>query len=288
MSWGVNSMADTLKRVGMRRPGAILTADPTVWHYAKPLDAEALQSQYDTFVSLVEDAGAEIVWFDDDGDNLADSVFTYDPSFMVPAGAVLLRPGKALRMGEVDVHRRFYAAQGIDVIGEIEAPGTFEGGDCFWLNETTLAVGRGFRTNQAGIEQFISIVGEHGISVEVYDLPYMHGPEACLHLMSVVSPLDRDLALVHAPLVPTALYQRMVELGYTLVHGPDGEFSSSLGLNLNVLATGPRTCIAVDGFPQTAAAMRAAGCTVTVFDANELCIPCEGGPTCLTRPLLRG
>jgi len=288
MSWGVNSMAETLQRVGMRRPGAILSADPKVWHYTKAIDAAALQAQYDTFVALVEDAGAEIVWFDDEADDLADSVFTYDPSFMVSAGAVLLRPGKDLRADEVNVHRRFYEAQGINIIGEIEAPGTFEGGDCFWLDATTLAVGRGFRTNQAGIEQFTSIVEAHGLSVEVYDLPYLHGPDACLHLMSVVSPLDRDLALVHAPLVPTALYQRMVELGYTLVHGPDDEFSASLGLNLNVLATAPRTCIAVDGFPQTVAAMRAAGCSVTVFDADELCIPCEGGPTCLTRPLLRG
>lgn len=286
-AWGVNTMAGRLRRVGMRRPGAILSADPQRWHYAKPIDAAALSAQYADFVELVEASGAEIVWFPDDADDLADSVFTYDPSFVVPAGAIVLRPGKDLRADEASLHDRFYREAGIDVLGQIEAPGLIEGGDCFWLDETTIAVGRGFRTNQAGIDQFAAIVEPTGISVEVFDLPYLHGPEACLHLMSVVSPLDHNLALVHAPLVPTALYQRMQGLGYELLHAPAGEFEASLGLNLNVLATSPRTCIAVAGFPGTVALMRSAGCEVTVFDADELCIPCEGGPTCLTRPLLR-
>ena len=133
----------------------------------------------------------------------------------------------------------FYEAQGIPIIGRIEAPGTFEGGDSFWLDATTLAVGRGFRTNQSGIDQMAAIVEPLGIALEVYDLPYHLGPEACLHLMSVVSALDADLALVHPPLMPTALYQRMIEMGYTLLEAPADEFDASLGLNLNVLATAP-------------------------------------------------
>ncbi len=286
--FGVDSMALPLRRVAMRRPGAILRADHERWHYARRLDAERLLAQFDELTALVEASGAEIVWLPDcAGDDLADSIFTYDPSFVVPAGAVILRPGKELRMGEADLHAAFHADAGIPVIGRIEAPGCFEGGDCFWLDETTLAIGRGFRTNDAGIEQFADIVGAHGIELAVYDLPYHRGPDACLHLMSVVSALDADLALVHAPLLPTALYERMRDMGYALVDAPPAEFEASLGLNLNVLATAPREVIAVDGFPGTVAAMRAAGCTVTTFVADELCIPCEGGPTCLTRPLLR-
>lgn len=272
----------------MRRPAAILTADHERWHYAGPIDAEALSAQYDEFVSLVEASGALISWLPDDDDGLADSIFTYDPSFITPAGAVILRPGKDLRQPEAELHHRFYRDEGVPIVGTIEAPGQIEGGDCFWLEPSTLAVGRGFRTNGSGIEQLRAIVEPQGITVESYDLPYLSGPEACLHLLSVVSPLSDDLALVHAPLVPVALYERMEELGYELLHGPGDEFEASHGLNLNVLATAPRRCVAVDGFPNTVSLLRTAGCEVTVFDADRLCLPCEGGPTCLTRPLLRG
>lgn len=286
-SYGVNSMVAPLRRVAMRRPGALLSADPDRWHYAKPLHAERLAQQYTAFADAVAASGAEIVWLPDHDDDLADSVFTYDPSFVVPGGAVVLRPGKELRLGEAELHRRFYAQHDIPVLGSIEAPGTVEGGDMFWLDDTTLAVGRTFRTNQAGIDQLDAIVRPHGIVVEVYDLPYHLGPDACLHLMSVVSPLDRDLALVHRPMLPAALHHRMLDLGYELLAAPTDEFDASLGLNLNVLATGRREVIAVEGFPGTVALMREAGCTVHLFDGDELCLPCEGGPTCLTRPLLR-
>ena len=286
-SFGVSSMTGRLEKVAMRRPGAILTADHDRWHYAEPIDADALLAQYDEFTRLVRSAGAEVYWLpDDDADDLADSVFTYDPSFLTPAGAVILRPGKDLRLAEAELHRRFYDGR-IPILGTIEAPGIIEGGDCFWLDPSTLAVGRGFRTNQAGIDQLAAIVAEQGIGVEVYDLPYRSGPEACLHLLSIVSPLRDDLALVHVPLLPVALHERMVAMGYELLHAPTVEFEASAGLNLNVLATSPGCCIAVDGFPETVALMRSAGCDVTVFRADRLCLPCEGGPTCLTRPLLR-
>lgn len=286
--FGVRSSVAPLRRVAMRRPGALLSADHDRWHYASPIDAAALDAQYDELVAAITSSGAEIVWFDEDDDDLADSVFTYDPSFVIGSGAVVLRPGKPLREPEADLHDDFYRSVGIPVVGRIEAPGTFEGGDCFWLDERTLAVGRGFRTNRSGIDQFREIVRTDGIDVEVFDLPFHHGPEACLHLMSLVSVLDTDLALVHAPLLPTPLWERMLELGYDLLVAPAAEFERSLGLNLNVLATAPRQLVAVDGFPETVAMMRDAGCEVTTVASDALCLPCEGGPTCLTRPLLRG
>ena len=280
-------MAGELRDVAMRRPGAILSADPETWHYAKPIDADALTAQFDAFAELLRAHGARIHWLETDPDDgLADSVFTYDPSFVIPAGAIILRPGKPARLDEVDVHRAFY--QGLmPIVGTIEAPGTVEGGDCFFLDETTIVVGRGFRTNQAGIEQLRAIAGAHGIDVEAFDMPYFHGPDACLHLLSVVNPLDANLALIHAPLLPVALHQRMLEIGYELLEAPEDEFEASGGLSLNVLATAPRRCLAIAGFPETAKLMRSAGCEVTTFEADELCLPCEGGPTCLTRPLHR-
>ncbi|MEM9561543.1 MAG: arginine deiminase family protein [Actinomycetota bacterium] len=286
--YGVDSMAGTLRRVAMRRPGAILTADHHRWHYAKPVDATALTAQFQAFVDLVGGDGAEVVWLPHDADDdLADSVFTYDPSFVVPGGAIVMRPGKPLRSGEAALHDAFYAEAGIPVLGRIESPGLIEGGDCFFLDAATIAVGRGFRTNRAGIEQLRAIVEPTGISVEAFDLPYHNGPEACLHLLSVISPLDTDLALVHAPLLPTPLWERLVELGWELLVAPAEEFEASSGLNLNVLATAPRRVIAIDGFPGTRALMVDAGCRVETFDASDLCLPCEGGPTCLTRPLQR-
>lgn len=281
-------MAGTLRRVAMRRPGAILNADEKRWHYAAPIDAAKLTAQYEQFVALVARSGANIVWLDNDvDDDLADSVFVYDPSFVVPGGAVVMRAGKPLRAGEAELHAAFYAQNDIPIVGTIDVPGTIEGGDCFWLDRTTLAVGRGFRTNQDGIEQLTQLLAPLGVDVVSFDLPVHLGADACLHLMSVVSPLDHDLALVYSPLMPTALYQLMLESGYTLIDAPADEFHASLGLNLNVLATAPRQVIAVAGFEQTAQLMRESGCDVATFEADALCIPCEGGPTCLTRPLLR-
>jgi N-dimethylarginine dimethylaminohydrolase len=296
--FGVDSMSSPLRRVAMRRPGAILTADHDRWHYAGPIEADELVHQFDAFVELLADDGVEVAWLPEgspgDGgepgpvdDDLADSIFTYDPSFVVPAGAVLLRPGKPLRSPETDLHDRFYREAGIPVVGRIEAPGTVEGGDCFWIDPASLAVGRGFRTNADGIDQLGRILQPLGIALEVYDLPYHHGPESCLHLLSVISPLDADLALVHAPLLPTALWERLTGAGWDLVAAPPDEFEASAGLSLNVLATGPRRVIAIDGYPATAEALRAAGCRVATFRADALCRPCEGGPTCLTRPLRR-
>jgi dimethylargininase len=284
--FGVDSMAGDLAAVAMRRPGAILECDPARWHYAKAIDARAMQRQFEAFAALLEADGATIHWIEPADDGLADSVFTYDPSFTIPDGVVILRPGKALRADEAALHARFYDGL-MPVVGTVEAPGTIEGGDCLWLDPTTIAVGRGYRTNQSGIEQLAAIVAPFGISVEAYDMPYFHGPEACLHLLSVVNPLDVDLSLVYAPLVPVALYQRLQAMGYELLHVPEDEFEASGGLNLNVLPTRPRRCLAIAGFPRTKALMEAAGCDVITFEADELCLPCEGGPTCLTRPLHR-
>ena len=284
--YGVDSMVAPLRHVAMRRPGAILSCDHERWHYAKPIDPVAMQRQFDDFVALLEADGATIHWLDDADDGLADSIFTYDPSFTIPAGAIILRPGKALRADEAELHRHFYDGL-MPVVGAIEAPGTVEGGDCCWLDASTIAVGRGYRTNQAGIEQLAAIAEPHGISVEACDMPYFKGPEACLHLLSVVNPLDVDLSLVYAPLVPVALYERMKAAGYELLHVPEDEFEAGGGLSLNVLPTRPRRCLAIDGFPRTKALLEEAGCDVVTFEADELCLPCEGGPTCLTRPLHR-
>lgn len=289
VKFGVSGMVAPLRRVAMRRPGrATLEADPGRWHYAGPIEPDRLLRQYDAFTGSVAASGAEIEWIGGTADDgLADAMFPFDPSFMTPRGAILLRPGKELRQPEVASHGELYRRLGVPVIGAIEAPGVAEGGDLMWVDESTLAAGRGFRTNQAGIDQLQAILAPLGIEVRAFDLPMWNGSAACLHLLSLVSPLDRDLALIYPRLFPVALHQLMRERGIQLLEAGDEEFRASGGLNLNVLATAPRRGIALDGFPETVRLMRDAGCDVTCFDGDALCIACEGGPTCLTLPILR-
>lgn len=286
--FGVSSMVAPLRRVAMCRPGnGLLTADPETWHYAGPIDPARLVDQYDTLVTLVEASGARVEWMASPERGLADSVFAFDGSFMTPRGTVLLRAGKRLREPERALHEALHERLGLPILGRIEAPGTVEGGDLLWIDEVTVATGRGFRTNQAGIDQLGAILAPQGITVEAFDLPVGEGPEACLHLLSLISPLDRDLALACPRLMPVGLYRRLLDRGVTLLEAPDDELTASRGLTVNVLATAPRVCIAIDGFPKTARLMRDAGCDLALFPADALCLPCEGGPTCLTLPLRR-
>jgi N-dimethylarginine dimethylaminohydrolase len=281
-------MAAPLKRVLMRSAAnAMRDADPSAWHYGAGFHPGKAAAQHAALAELVAASGAAIEWVDDERDGLSDSVFTHDPSLMTDHGALILSMGKGLRKPEPSLHERTYQRLGIPVLGRVEAPGQVEGGDCVWVDANTLAVGRGVRTNQAGIEQLAAMLSPKGISVHGFDLPLWQGEEACLHLMSVISPLADDLALVYAPLLPAAFYQMLRQRGIALVHGDADEFHASNGLSLNVLPTSPRQVIAVAGFPKTKAAMEAAGCSVRTFEADALCIACEGGPTCLTRPILR-
>ena len=288
IEFGVSSMVAPLVSVALRKPGnEMLNGDIKKWHYAKELVPTKVRAQYQGFIDLLEKSGTEILWFNDEDDGLSDSVFTYDPSLVTPKGAILMNPGKILRKDEVSLHRSFYDERGINIIGSITAPGSAEAGDFFWLDDSKLAVGRGYRTNQAGIDQITKILNKQKIEVIQFDLPVYQGKAACLHLMSVVSLLAEKVALVYAPLMPVALYQLMQKMNFTLLEAPTDEFENSGGLNLNVLATAPMKAIAVNGFPKTHKLMRDVGCDLDVFDGDEICIPCEGGPTCMTRPILR-
>jgi N-dimethylarginine dimethylaminohydrolase len=287
-AYGAQDMSSRLVKVLMRRPGkSLLAADPAVWHYGPTFDGQKAVAQYDAFARLIEKSDAEIVWIEDQGDGLADAMFTQDPSFVTERGAVILRMGKALRQKEADLHEAAYRKAGIPILGRLVEPGSVESGDCVWVDSKTLAIGRGIRSNQSGIDQLGEILAPLGVTVLGFDLPLWQGEEACLHLMSVISPLADDLVLVHAPLLPASFYLLLKERGIEMIVAPPEEFAASNGLNLNVLPLSPKKVVMVDGFPLTRAAMEAAGCEVETFEADALCIACEGGPTCLTRPILR-
>lgn len=288
LSFGCQEMAKPLARVLMRRPGlSLANADPVFWHYGAGFNGKKAIAQHKAFSALVAASGAEIVWIEDDGDGLADSMFTHDPSLMTDHGAIILRMGKHARENEPALHKAAYVKAGIPILGEIHAPGTIEGGDCVWVTRHILAIGRGVRSNQSGIEQMQVMLAPLGISVLGFDLPFFHGLDACLHLMSIISPLADDLALVHLPMLPVAFWQLLNSQGIKMIAAPAEEFAASSGLNLNVLPLKPLDVLMVAGFDGTRRVMEDAGCKVTTFDADALCIPCEGGPTCLTRPILR-
>ena len=288
MRFGAEDRSKPLAAVIMRAPGpAMAKARPQDWHYGTGFDPARAEIQHAELARIVTASGAKVHWMPSVDDGLSDAVFVQDPSFVTRHGAVILNMGKALRRAEPDMHAAFYDSIGVPVIGRLTGDATVESGDCFWLDPDTLAVGRGVRTNQAGIAALSDILRPYAINVQAYDLPYWTGPAACLHLMSLVAPLGPDIALIHAPLLPYALWSEMRARGWTLLHAPEDEFMASNGLSLNVLALRPRDVVMVDGFPQTRALMENAGCKVQVFDGDALCIACEGGPTCLTRPVLR-
>jgi len=289
MSYGVASMTAELRRVALRKPGvSIQQADAKVWNYGPTFDKREVEAEHAAFSGLLESAGIEILWMDGDDQGNADSVFTYDASLVTPAGAILMNPGKSLRAGEQFMHRDFYDAEGIPVIGEISGEGHAEAGDTLWLDEKTLAVGRGFRTNPAGVSQLESLLAPIGIEVHAFDLPVYHGAHACLHLMSLVSLVDTRVAAVTLSLLPVGLYRLMQKMEFQLIDISREEFESSGTLSANILALAPGRCIMIDGYPDTRKALEVAGIQVTVFNGKALCVGCEGGPTCMSRPVLRG
>ena len=286
-NYGVSSMVAPLQRVALHAPGSTLqNADVHQWHYGQSFNPKELGKDYQKFVSHIEQAGVEVLWMAENTES-ADAVFTYDASLMTPKGAILMNPGKTLRMSEVKAHRVFYQSMNIPVIGQVTGKAKCEAGDTLWLDDQTLLVGRGYRTNDAGIAQMQTMLGDQGINVLAFDLPCYQGEQACLHLMSLISLLADDLALVHKTLLPVALAQLLSTRGVELLEAPADEFEASGGLNLNVLTLAPRHVVAIDGCDKTLLLMRSAGCEVVTFSGESLCIPCEGGPTCMTRPVLR-
>ena len=196
----------------------------------------------------------------------------------------MLRMGKALRLPESGYAAQTYRELEIPIVGAIEAPGTVDGGDCLWLDESTLAVGRGYRTNREGIRQLRAIMAGIGVEVLSFDLPHGNGPDECLHLMSLISPVAENLAVVYPPMMAVAFVELLRERGWRFVEVPTEEMAS---LGCNVLALAPGVCLLNAGNPVVSAKLRAEGCEVLTYEGSEISVNREGGPTCLTRPILR-
>jgi N-dimethylarginine dimethylaminohydrolase len=275
------NMTEPLRRVLVRPPGTDFSRWRDYGWRGEP-DAARIAEEHEGLRAALAEAGAEVVVTESDADGNLDAIYVYDPALIADDGAILLRPGKRERRGEIGAIRTDLEAAGVPIAGELTEPALAEGGDTLWLDRETLVVGLGYRTNQAGAEQLAAALPD--VNVLTVDLPHYHGPGEVMHLMSLVSPLDRDLAVVYPPLMPVRLVELLRERGYDFVEVPDDEFES---MGCNVLALGPRAALALEGNPETRRRMEAKGVEVRVYSGEELSRKGDGGPTCLTRPLLR-
>lgn len=283
--YGGHSMIAPLKRVLVQIPAPSFSPDDADrFNYPHPPNDELARSEHAEFVAILAEAGVEIITQEPAVAGQLDSIFVYDSSFTTDEGAILMRPGKEVRRSEVELAARAFADLDIPVIGSIDEPGTLEGGDMCWLDTTILAVGEGFRSNSAGIDQLAVILQPLGVDVYRVPLPYWHGEEECLHLLSLISPVDHQTAVVYLPLLPTAFVQLLRRSNWTLIEVPDEEFASQ---GCNVLAIEPGKVLMLKDNPVTRERLEAHGIEVLVYTGDEISHNRSGGPTCLTRPILR-
>jgi arginine deiminase len=246
--------------------------------YAKVLN------EYSQFAAIIEKHVGEVHYLPEDNSVGLDSIYTHDPVIITRKGAILCTMGKKERLPEPQAVGKYFESIGIPIIGEIKAPGKIEGGDIVWFDDNTVAVGVGYRTNREGIAQLRKLT--EGLVQEVIEVPLPHGngPDECLHLMSMISPVDRDLAVVYSPLMVVPFREQLIEKGIKFVEVPAEEYDS---FGCNVLALAPRKCVMIAGNPKTRAGLEKAGATVYEYPGEDVSIKGGGGPTCLTRPLLR-
>lgn len=285
-TYGSQSMVEPLRRVLVRRPDPTFgAADPARWHYAAPPDLEMARQEHDALAMVLRQAGAEVIYHDELLPDHADAIFVHDPAIVTDAGAIILRMGKKLRQGEEEAMALCFQRLGIPILYTLHDEATAEGGDLLWLDRKSLAVGQGFRTNRAGLGQLQEVLAGLGVGVIPVPLPDFGGAEACLHLMSLISVIDHDLAVIYPPLLPGPSWQLLRERGFQFVEVPPEEFPT---MGPNVLALAPRQCLMLERNPITKARLEEAGCQVRTLKGDEISFKAEGGPTCLTRPILRG
>jgi len=276
------------RTAGWNQPERLARWGDLGFHHAP--DFATAQSQHEALCRELEAAGAEVIDAPPAPDLSLDAVYAHDASLATDFGLILMRPGKSNRVAEAQLHGASCAPQGIPTFGTIIAPGTTEAGDILWLNAKTLdaktlLVGQGYRTNPVGIAQLRALLAPKGVDVLPAPLPYGPGPSACLHLMSLISLLDEQTALVDLPWLAVETVELLQTRGYKFIPIDDSERDT---LACNVLALGGKRLLAIEQNHKTNDRLRLAGFDVRTFPGSEICINGSGGPTCLTRPLLRG
>jgi len=281
---------DQLKLVGIRSAENAFQDNQRLESQWQPLrfhskpDLNRAIEEHNRFKEVLSAHGAELIELKDDERLTLDSIYTRDNIIVSPNGLILCNMGRESRTPEAEINMRSYAALGFEVAGQIEAPGTLEGGDFIWLDTNRAAVGLGPRTNREGVKQLHHFIGDH-VELHVVPLPEPDHPDDVLHLMSIISPLDEDLAAVYMPLMPPEFLLWLQEMGISVVEIPESEYPL---MGCNLLALAPRKVLMLENLPESTALLEAAGCEVITYAGLDISRKGEGGPTCLTRPLVRG
>jgi N-dimethylarginine dimethylaminohydrolase len=273
-----------IERVYVRAPDASALGSWREYGWHDEPDAAALADEHAEFVATLRSVCDDVIVGTAQVRGDPDAIYAYDPTLVTDAGVIPLRMGKPGRRDEPSVVADELRAVGCTVLSALDEPATAEGGDMFFLDDRTLLVGCGYRTNLAAVDQLRVRLADQDVEVIAFDLPHHHGASECLHLMSFISMLDADLAVGYLPMMPVRLVQLLEDRGVEIVEVPDEEFGS---MGPNVLALGPRSALALAGNPVTKSRMQAAGVDVTTYTGAHVSTNGDGGPTCLTRPLVR-
>lgn len=278
--YGCESMVAKLERVLVRPPDESSCALWREYGWRSEPNYTGLLREHDALCTLLESAGAEVV-LGAPVERGLDAIYTFDPAIIGSRGAIILRPGKDLRLAEAAAAAADLAAAEVPILATLEAPATADGGDTLWLDDRTLLVGRGYRTNAEGVAALRAALPD--VDVIEFDLPHFHGSGEVMHLLSLVSPVSHDAAVAYLPLMPVRLVQLLEQRGITLIEVPDEEFET---MGPNVLALEPGVVLALDRNRETRRRLEQAGVEVLTYEGTELSKG-DGGPTCLTRPILR-
>ena len=255
----------------------------TLQYLSKP-NFKKSQDEYAAFQTFFREKNISTCFFPINKKTKIDSIYCRDASIATDFGIIICNMGKQGRIHEPYAQMEAYKMNNVNILGEIKFPGTLEGGDVAWLDQNTLAVGHTYRTNEEGISQLKELLQPKGIEIIVVELPHYKGESDVFHLMSILSPVDKNLAVVYSPLMPIKFRNELLERGFQLVEVPEQEFDS---MGCNVLAVAPRDCLMVAGNPITRKLLEDAGASVHIYEGNEISVKGGGGPTCLTRPIDR-
>ena len=255
----------------------------TLQYLSKPNFKKSLE-EYATFQTFFREKNISTCFFPINRKTKIDSIYSRDASIATDFGIIICNMGKQGRIHEPYAQLEAYKMNNVNILGEIKFPGTLEGGDVAWLDQNTLAVGHTYRTNEEGIRQLKELLQPKGIEIIVVELPHYKGESDVFHLMSILSPVDKNLAVVYSPLMPIKFRNQLLERGFQLIEVPEQEFDS---MGCNVLAVAPRDCLMVAGNPITKKLLEDAGVSVHIYEGNEISVKGGGGPTCLTRPIDR-
>lgn len=290
MKYGSQSEVGKIHSILLKRPREAFVSQQNIdaqWNvlnYIGGTDYQKALDEYGYFVELIKNEADELFYLPHHDQTGLDSIYVHDPVIITGRGAILCNMTKNERRGESAAIGEYLKTIGVPILGTLSGDGRLEGGDMIWLDEQTIAVGQGYRTNAEGIRQLKEFTRDFVTEFVVMPLPHWHGPTKVLHLMSLISPIDRDLAVVYSPLLTVPFRKWLLHRGVKLIDVPDNEFES---MGCNILTIAPRKCIMLTGNPRTKDKLEAEGVEVLEFTGQEICHKGAGGPTCLTRPIYR-